>query len=403
VTVVQYEAPQPLPPSRPGEELAVGPTGDVARLRAAAEYAGYIAGTEFVPEALRGKPDAIAAAMLAGAEVGLKPMASLRMVAVIKGRPTLTAEAQRGLVVGAGHELWFEESTVTRAIAAGRRRGEDRIGRVTWTLDDAKRAGIAGQNNWRSYPAEMLRARASAALARAMFADVTLGIPAVEELEGEPDNGTAPLAPPPDAPPASSRTPRRRPAAAPTPAAAGPAPAEPEPAPEPEPEPAPAPARPPVAPTPPPDEQPPPEVPPEPLATDAYKRRIFASMRDLGLTTGLDEDAARERRLAYVSKAAGRTIESSNDLTIGEASRVIERLDADKAAREADEQTFVDELAREFDATVDTGGPEGAQDAPAGPGDAPPAPGPAGPDEPTGAPGAPQSGPVPYNEFPEGF
>src|SRR3982750_1405961 len=107
MTVVHYEQPTPLPPSRPGDELIAGPTGDVARLRAAAEYAGYIGDTEFVPESLRGRPAAIAAAMLAGAELGLTPMVSLRTVAIIKGRPTLTAEAQRALVTSRGHELWF--------------------------------------------------------------------------------------------------------------------------------------------------------------------------------------------------------------------------------------------------------------------------------------------------------
>jgi hypothetical protein len=38
-------------------------------------------------------------------------------------------------------------------------------------------------------------------------------------------------------------------------------------------------------------------------------------------------------------------------LTIGEAGRVIEQLDADKAARSAGEQALLDELIREFDAT----------------------------------------------------
>src|SRR4029077_16390834 len=118
-------------------------------------------------------------------------------------------------VTGAGHELWFEETTTTRAIAAGRRQGTDRVGRVTWTLDDAKRAGLAGQPNWRTYPAEMLRARASAALARAMFADVTLGIPAVEEVDDQTDNGPA-LEVAPEPPPKTTRK-RSRPALAPTP------------------------------------------------------------------------------------------------------------------------------------------------------------------------------------------
>lgn len=304
MTVVQYESPPPLPASRPGEELEQGPRGDVARLRAAAEYAAYIGDTEFVPDTLRGRPAAIAAAIIAGAELGLQPLVALRTIAIIKGRPTLSAEAQRGLVTSAGHELWFDESTTTRAIAAGRRAGSDRVGRITWTLDDAKRAGLAGQHNWRAYPAEMLRARSSAALARAMFADVTLGIPASEELDGEPD--TVPPDDAPSSPPASTTRTRRR---------------TQKPKPEPEP------GRGPVAPTPPPDPQPEPPLErdpaTEPPATDAQKRQLFALMRDVGLPA---DD--REARLAYTIRAIGRQIESSSELTIADAHLAIDDLKA---------------------------------------------------------------------------
>jgi hypothetical protein len=311
VSIVQYETPPPLPASQPGEELAPGPAGDVARLRAAAEYAGHIAETEFVPDPLRSRPAAVAAAILAGGEVGLTPMAALRSISVIKGRPTLSAEAQRGLIMAAGHEIWFDESTVTRAIACGRRAGTDRVGRITWTLDDAKRAGIAGQNQYRNYPAEMLRARASAALARAMFADVTLGIPAAEELD-DVDNGVPPPTgdqptPPPDqpAPPASTRTRKRAPTKR---AQAAP------------------PERAPLPPTPPPDRQEQPSA--EPLATDARKRQIFALMRDAGMPTG---DEHRDERLGYASRIAGRTITSSNELTMSEAQRILDDLAEVKA------------------------------------------------------------------------
>jgi hypothetical protein len=297
MTVVQYEQPEPLPPSLPGQELEPGPRGDVARLRAAAEYAAYIGDTEFVPDTLRGRPAAITAALLAGDELGLKKMVALRVIAIIRGRPTLTSEAQRGLVTARGHELWFEESTTTRAIACGRRVDSDRIGRVTWTMDDAKRAGIAGGEAWRRYPAEMLRARASAALARAMFADVTLGIPAAEELEGE-ENGYQhgpPPPPPSDAipAPATGRTRRRRAAPKPGPAA-GPAQAPP-----------------------PPQDQPEPGGATEPGWTEGQKRRMFALMRDAGFTEG-DRDA----RLAYASRIIGRQIASANELLIGEADMV---------------------------------------------------------------------------------
>jgi hypothetical protein len=339
-SVVNYEQPQPLPPSRPGDETLPGPTGDVARLRAAAEYAGYIADTEFVPNDLRGRPAAIAAAILYGAEIGLTPMMSLRSVVLIRGRPSLYAETQRGLIAAAGHEIWVEESTVTRAILAGRRQGSERIGRATITMDDAKRAGLAGQENYRRYPAAMLVARASAALAKQMFADVIGGMPAAEELEGEPDNGapTIPAEPPPaDAPTKpKSRTPRQR-----TTRAA-------------------------VTPTPPPDPQPaPPAEPPDPatqpLATDAQKRQMFALMRDTGLTAGQGD---RDQRLAYTIQLIGRPISSSNELTIQEAGLVIDDLKAimqaimqlppeqrlERFATDA-ETAVLEQLTHELDAT----------------------------------------------------
>lgn len=286
MTVVQYEQPTPLPPSQPGDELEQGPRGWVARLRAAAEIAAYINGTDFVPAGLRGNPAAIAAAILYGDELGIGPMQALAKIAVIKGRPALLAEAQRALVAAAGHEIWFEESTATRAIAAGRRQGSDRIGRITWTLDDAKRAGLAGQPNYRSYPAEMLRARASAALCRSMFPDVIGGMAAAEDLEGLPEDSQPPSPPAAEEKPASRRRSRQ-----------------------------------PVTPTPPPDPQPePPAVADEAPVSDAQRRHLFALMRD----AGIPED--RELRLAYLGHVIGRTIESTGELTGREASLAIDEL-----------------------------------------------------------------------------
>src|SRR5262245_43677571 len=208
MTVVQYETPAPMPASRPGDEDLPGPVGRVARLRAAAEYANYVANTAVVPEAIRGKPDEVAAVLLTGEEVGLRPMAALRSMAWIKGSPHFYAKALRGLVTSKGHELWLEDSTNTRAIAAGRRAGTERIGRVTWTMDDAKRAGLAGQPNYTRYPRQMLVARATAELAQVMFPDVVLGLVAAEELD---DFAYTPNGATPDLPPADTAAAGRKP------------------------------------------------------------------------------------------------------------------------------------------------------------------------------------------------
>jgi hypothetical protein len=104
---------------------------------------------------------------------------------------------QRALILAAGHDLWIEETTVTRCTVCGRRKDSEATSRITWTLDDAKRAGLAGKQPWRFYPRQMLLARASADLARAVFPDAIGGLAATEELEDDPelaavDNGAEP-------------------------------------------------------------------------------------------------------------------------------------------------------------------------------------------------------------------
>jgi len=187
----------------------------------AAELASQVANTEFVPKAMRGNPAAIVAAIMYGDELGLGPMQSLAKIAVIDGKPTLSAEAQRALVLAAGHDMWITEATNTKVTVSGRREGGDQTSSVTWTLDDAKRANLAGRPAWRMYPRQMLAARATAELARLLFADVIGGLAATEELEDGDEIVED------EAPPAQTRARRRRTSKAETSA---------RPAPEPEPE-----------------------------------------------------------------------------------------------------------------------------------------------------------------------
>jgi hypothetical protein len=149
----------------------------------AIELAKQVANTEFVPKSLRGNGPAIVAAILYGDELGLGPMQALAKIAVIDGKPSLSSETQRALILQAGHDIWIVESSATKATMAGRRNGSDHTSTVTWTMDDAKRAGLAGRQNWRSYPRQMLAARATAELARLIFADAIGGLVATEEVE----------------------------------------------------------------------------------------------------------------------------------------------------------------------------------------------------------------------------
>ena len=152
--------------------------------RQASQIAKSLAQTSFVPASLRGKPADITAAILAGQELGLQPMATLRSMDVIQGTPALRAHAMRGLVQSHGHSVQIVESTSDRCVARGRRAGEEDWQTVTWTLERATQLGLTGKDQWKKQPQTMLVARATGEICRLIASDVLHAMPyAAEEIE----------------------------------------------------------------------------------------------------------------------------------------------------------------------------------------------------------------------------
>lgn len=155
-------------------------------LNTAHKLATQISDTDFVPKAFRRKPEAVMAALLTGRELGLGPMTALQRIHVIEGKAGLDAQGMRAQVLAAGHDLWIEESTPERCVASGRRRGSEHVQTVTWTIQEARSAGLAGKGNWKSYPRQMLQARATAELCRLVAPDALGGLAySSEELADE--------------------------------------------------------------------------------------------------------------------------------------------------------------------------------------------------------------------------
>lgn len=157
-----------------------------------------------VPEALRGKEADVFVTILAGQELGLTPMASLRSIHVIKGKPVLTADVMVALVLGSGKAEYFRcvDASDTSVTYETKRKGSPEPQRVTWTLAEATRAALTGKDNWRWYPRAMLKARCRAELARDVYPDVIAGC--YEESEADEIRGIPRPAPPrvvPDAQP----------------------------------------------------------------------------------------------------------------------------------------------------------------------------------------------------------
>lgn len=167
-------------------------TAWAAAAQATYKMADNLVGTSFVPEAFRGKPMEATAAMLAGAEVGLNPMASLRAFDVIQGTAAPRANTLRAIVQSAGHEIRVAESSDTRAIVEGRRRGERDWQRSVWPIERAAKLKLTGKDNWQKQPQAMLIARATAECCRLVAMDAILGIPyAAEELADDIELGAA--------------------------------------------------------------------------------------------------------------------------------------------------------------------------------------------------------------------
>lgn len=178
--------------TQPQNLPAPAPTAGTTSLMAWAQEADLayqmaqkLAATSFVPQSLRGKPGDITAAILAGAELGLKPMATLKSIDVIQGTPALRAHAMRAIVQQHGHDIELVHSDDTRCVMRGRRQGSENWQEIEWTVDRARLMGLLGKDQWKKNPKGMLIARATGELSRLIASDALHGMPyASEEYEG---------------------------------------------------------------------------------------------------------------------------------------------------------------------------------------------------------------------------
>jgi hypothetical protein len=126
--------------------------------------------------------------MLTGRSLGIDPVAAMRGTHIVSGKSVLSSDMMVGIVRKSGVcESWAViESTHEKCVIETRRKGDDTPVRHTWTIEMAKRAGLAGKGTWAAYPHSMLRARCSAELARMVYPDFLFGVYAEGEIPEEP-------------------------------------------------------------------------------------------------------------------------------------------------------------------------------------------------------------------------
>jgi 5'-3' exonuclease len=137
-----------------------------------------------------GNEAAVLSTILAGRELGLPAMASLRGFHIIEGKPTMAADMMRALVLKSGKAKYFraKERTADRCTFETFRIGDPEPVALTYTIEQAKGAWQKDDRAWKSsgwgrHPEDMLSARASSKLARLVFPDILAGIYSPEEME----------------------------------------------------------------------------------------------------------------------------------------------------------------------------------------------------------------------------
>ncbi len=127
-----------------------------------------------------------AAIVLMGRELGMGTMAACRKLQVIKGTVTERADSQLARFKSAGGRAEFKELSETRAVLILRHPNGDQH-TETFTIEDAKRAGLASNDNYNKHPKAMLRSRAITAGLKSIGWEGAVGIYDPDEVsESEP-------------------------------------------------------------------------------------------------------------------------------------------------------------------------------------------------------------------------
>lgn len=146
-----------------------------------------------VPKAYQGSAPGIFACLLRGIGLGLDPMEALANIHVIEGKAVLSSELMLSLVMRKGVQVEWSKMTDEEVECRLTRPGHPvHIGR--WTIEDAKRAGLTGKDNWKKYPRAMLRARCISEAIRAWAPDL-LGAGVYDETEADEVQASAASAP----------------------------------------------------------------------------------------------------------------------------------------------------------------------------------------------------------------
>lgn len=119
--------------------------------------------------------------MMAQAD-GMHPAVAARDYHIIQNRPALKADAMLARFQQAGGRVRWVDLTDTKCTGEFSHPAGGTAS-ISWDIERATKAGLAGRDQWKAYPRAMLRARVISEGVRTVYPGVIIGTYTVEEAE----------------------------------------------------------------------------------------------------------------------------------------------------------------------------------------------------------------------------
>lgn len=182
VTEPRFQARTPVALPRPQAPAAVPANDRLATVMAMADK--IAAAGAAVPKDYARNPGAVVLAIGFAEARGHDILTVLANVSFLNGKPLIDATFQRAEAIRLGYDVRITHADEQSATAEVWRGGEKR-GEATYTIEHARAAGLAGKQNWRQNPEDMLVARATTRAIRRHAPDVMTGVLTRDEAEDQ--------------------------------------------------------------------------------------------------------------------------------------------------------------------------------------------------------------------------
>lgn len=119
------------------------------------------------------KPDDLMLIICKALQIGMNVFDAINGgLYAVRGKIEMPSRSMNAIIRAKGHSVTIVESSTTKCVLKGVRSNNKDASTASFTIEEAKLAGLTNNDPWKKYPADMLFARALTRLARQMFADV---------------------------------------------------------------------------------------------------------------------------------------------------------------------------------------------------------------------------------------